>query len=165
MTTATKISASGAPAKSKARRRKRVNLPHQTVLRFGEAERVAVEATRAAMASVRGREVTFSEATRLLITDKVGAAQIEAQAQAIASGAQPGPFELDPSFVEFLVKLQRGLGHCQGSLNSVAKNLAFANKGLGFALTQEQVESALADVHALRAWADSVEHRALFGDP
>lgn len=165
MSKATESAPSAAPVWTKARRQKRVNFPYLTPLRYGEAELDAVEVTRAAMAALRGRPVTFSEAARLLLRDKAGAAKVEAQAMAMSSNLGPlGAAELSPELLQFFNAFQRFLGHCQGSLNSVAKNLAYANKGLSFELTEEQVSEALKDVHALREWVDRREHLFILGE-
>lgn len=168
MTKATKTSTSAATLKSRQRRKKQVNYPYQTPLRYGVAERDAVDATRVAMASVRGvavDEVTFSEAARLLILDKAGAAEIEAKAAVMLEKKKfMVAAELTEADREMFVLFQRFLAHCQGSLNSVAKNFNYARNELKFDLTLEDITSALEDVHWLRNWVDAQEHRVVFGE-
>lgn len=160
-------STSAATSKSRQRRRKQVNYPYQTPLRYGVAERDAVDATRVAVAAVRGvavDEVKFSEAARLLILDKAGAAEIEAKAAVLkANGKLSMPAELTQTDREMFNEFQRFLAHCQGSLNSIAKNINYARHELGFELTLEDVMAALEEVHWLRDWVDGHEHRVVLG--
>src|SRR5699024_9950183 len=122
---------------TKKRRAKRVKLPYQTVLRYGDVEREAIEAVQAALSTVRGRKVPFAEAIRRLIGDRPSVTEIEARAHLMERSDEPvGPVEIPAATLQLLNDLNRKLGHCQGSLNSVAKQMAYANKGYDVTPTQ-----------------------------
>ncbi|MGO3649239.1 hypothetical protein [Agrococcus casei] len=167
MPKATMASTSAATSKSRQRRRKQVNYPYQTPLRYGVAERDAVDATRVAVAAVRGvavDEVKFSEAARLLILDKAGAAEIEAKAAVLKeSGKLSMPAELTKEDREMFAEFQRALAHCQGALSSLAKSENYRRAGFGEGPVLDDVMAALEEVHWLRDWVDGHEHRVVFG--
>ncbi|TLP70475.1 hypothetical protein [Nesterenkonia sphaerica] len=154
-------------ATSKAKRARRdhpVNLEHRKMLRLGDEELAAVEETRRALSVVRGSEVGFSEAVRLLLTDKVGVAKVEAKAKAIvSSGSVLGEREIPQHVIDLLNDIQQRLGYAQGSLNSLSKDLVLVNDKNDGHISQHQLDRAFEDVHALRVWLETFEHKLLLG--
>ncbi|WP_104132311.1 plasmid mobilization relaxosome protein MobC [Cryobacterium sp. M91] len=150
--------ASGATPKRP--RKKAVNFAKRRTLRFSDSEERAVENVRRALAKSSGRDiadVTFSEALRLLITDKIGTAEIEAQALAMERhGVSPGAnlasmsdrlgYELGP--------IRNFLSHISGNVNQIAKRL---NKD--DPVTAAEVSNALEGVAEMKAMPDEIERR------
>lgn len=151
--------ASGATPKRP--RKKAVNFAKRRTLRFSDSEERAVEDVRLALAGTSGRdleEVTFSEALRLLITDKVGAADVEARALAIErSGAASTGWALDAISDRLgyeLGSIRNHVAHIGGNLNQIAKRL-----NSGDPVTAAEVSAALESVAAMRAVPDDIERR------
>lgn len=151
--------------KRRPRRDQPANLTHRVMLRFGDEEMVAVEETRRALSVVRECEVSFAEAVRRLLTDKVGLARIEAQAKVIAAGTSVlRQREIPQNVIELLNDIQQRLGYCQGSLNSLSKELVAVNEKHGTDITQEQLDVAFDDVHTMRQWVSSLENLLVLGN-
>jgi len=144
----------------KRRRKKVVNFAKRRTLRFSEDEERAVEKTRRAIAATSGRdleEVTFSEALRLIITDKVGTAEVEAQALVMErTGESPVSnlanvsdrlgYELGP--------IRNYVAHISGNVNQIAKRLNMADR-----VTAAEVSEALGSVALMKAVPDDIERR------
>lgn len=151
--------ASGATPKRP--RKKAVNFAKRRTLRFSDSEERAVEDVRLALSKASGRdlaEVTFSEALRLLITDKVGAADVEARALAIErSGTASTGWGLDVISNRLgyeLGPIRNHLAHIGGNLNQVAKHL-----NSGDPVTAVEITAALDGVAAMRGVPDDIERR------
>lgn len=152
------------------RRKKRITHPYQHPLRYGDVEREAIETVRSAMSKVRGKQVSVSEAMRLMLVDKVSVADIEARARVMErTGAleRTGPIEIPEEILDLLNQLHARLGQCQGSLNSMSKNLAdaLADDHVVFEATPEQIDAALDEVLQLRMWLAGFERSLLEGRP
>ena len=151
--------ASGATPKRP--RKKAVNFAKRRTLRFSDSEERAVEDVRLALSKASGRglaEITFSEALRLLITDKVGAAEVEAQALAIErSGAASTGWGLDLISDRLgyeLGPIRNHVAHIGGNLNQIAKHL-----NSGDPVTAAEIPAALEGVAAMRGVPDDIERR------
>ncbi|MBN8423119.1 MobC family plasmid mobilization relaxosome protein [Microbacterium esteraromaticum] len=142
-------------------RKKAVNFAKRRTLRFSDDEERAVEDVRRALARSSGRdleEVTFSEALRLLITDKEGAAEVEARALAIE---RRGPETTSWGLADISDRLGYELGpirnhiaHIGGNLNQIAKRL-----NLGYVVTAAELSAALDAVAELRKVPGDIEQR------
>ena len=142
-------------------RKKAVNFAKRRTLRFSDSEERAVEDVRRALARTSERdleEVTFSEALRLLITDKVGAAEVEAKALAIqrsgAASAGWGLHAISDRLGYELGPIRNHVAHIGGNLNQVARQL-----NSGDPVTAADVSAALEGVAAMRALPDDIERR------
>lgn len=148
-------------ATPKRTRKKAVTFAKRRTLRFSDGEERAVEDVRRALAMSSGRdleEVTFSEALRLLITDKVGAAEVEARAIAIERGATTSSdwglnavsdrlgYELGP--------IRNFVSHISGNVNQIAKRLNMKDP-----VTAAEVSAALEAVAVMKALPDDIERR------
>lgn len=147
-------------AMPKRTRKKAVNFAKRRTLRFSDSEERAVENVRRALARSSGRDiadVTFSEALRLLITNKIGTAEIEAQALVMErNGVSPGPnlgsmsdrlgYELGP--------IRNFLSHISGNVNQIAKRLNMNDQ-----VTADEVSNALEGVAEMKAMPDEIERR------
>jgi hypothetical protein len=144
----------------KRRRKKAVNFSKRRTLRFSEDEERAVEKTRKALATTSGRdleEVTFSEALRLLITDKIGTAEVEAQALVMErTGASPVAdlAGLSEKLGYELGAIRNFVAHISGNLNQIAKRL-----NTGDPATSAEVSDALQGVADMRAAPNDIERR------
>lgn len=151
--------ASEAPPKRS--RKKAVNFAKRRTLRFSDVEERHVEDMRRALAKSSGRdleEVTFSEALRLLITDKPGVVEVEAKALAIERGATTSSdwglnavsdrlgYELGP--------IRNLVSHVSGNLNQMAKRLNMKDP-----VTAAEVSAALEAVAVMKALPDDIERR------
>lgn len=142
-------------------RKKVVNFAKRRTLRFSDDEERAVEDVRRALAKSSGRdleEVTFSEALRLLITDREGAAEVEARALAIE---RSGPNATDWGLADISDRLGYELGPIRnhiarigGNINQIAKRL-----NMGDSVNSAEVSAALRTVAELRDVPDSIEKR------
>lgn len=142
-------------------RKKAVNFAKRRTLRFSDDEERAVGDVRRALAKSSGRdleEVTFSEALRLLITDREGAAEVEARALAIE---RSGPNATDWGLADISDRLGYELGPIRnhiarigGNLNQIAKRLNMSDS-----VTSAEVSAALRTVAELRDVPDSIEKR------
>ncbi|KGJ71838.1 hypothetical protein GY21_19490 [Cryobacterium roopkundense] len=144
----------------KRTRKKAVNFAKRRTLRFSESEERAVENVRRALAKSSGRDITdvsFSEALRLLITHKLGTAEIEAQALVMErSGLSPGVnlasisdrlgYELGP--------IRNLVSHISGNLNQISKRL-----NIGDPVTAAELSAALEGVADMTALPDEIERR------
>jgi hypothetical protein len=151
--------ASGATPKRP--RKKAVYFAKRRTLRFSDSEERAVEDVRRALARTSGRglaQVTFSEALRLLITDKVGAADVEARALAIErSGTASTGWGLDMISDRLgyeLGPIRNQVARIGGNLNQVARQL-----NSGDPVTAAEISAALEGVAAMRAVPDDIERR------
>ncbi|AVL96160.1 plasmid mobilization relaxosome protein MobC [Microbacterium sp. UMB0228] len=142
-------------------RKRVVNFAKRRTLRFSDDEERAVDDVRRALAKSSGRdleEVSFSEALRLLITDREGAAEVEARALAIE---RQGPNVTDWGLADISDRLGYELGpirnhiaHIGGNLNQIAKRL-----NIGDPVTAGEVSEALLTVAELRDVPDDIEKR------
>lgn len=142
-------------------RKKVVNFATRRTLRFSDDEERAVEDVRRALATSSGRdleEVTFSEALRLLITDKEGAAEVEARALAIERGGPDatawGLADISDRLGYELGPIRNEIARIGGNLNQIAKRL-----NIGDAVTAAEVSAALRSVAELRDLPDLLEKR------
>jgi len=148
-------------ATPKRARKKTVNFAKRRTLRFSDSEERAVADVLQALAKSSGRdleEVTFSEALRLLITDKSGVAEIEAKALAIqrsgAASAGWGLHAISDRLGYELGPLRNQVAHVGGNLNQIAKKL-----NTGDAVMAAEISEALEGVAAMRAMPDEIERR------
>lgn len=142
-------------------RKKVVNFAKRRTLRFSDDEERAVEDVRRALAASSRREleeVTFSEALRLLITDKEGVAEIEARAQAIAGGTPDASAwslaDISDRLGYELGPMRNHIAHIGGNLNQVVKRL-----NRGDQVTSAELSVALDAVASLRDVPDDIEKR------
>jgi len=144
----------------KRRRKKAVNFAKRRTLRFSEDEERAVEKTRQAIAATSGRdleEVTFSEALRLLITNKIGTAEVEAQALVMErNGAAPsvGFANISDRLGYELGPIRNYVAHISGNVNQIARRL-----NLGDPVTAAELSAALDGVAIMKAVPDDIERR------
>ncbi|SDS55467.1 hypothetical protein [Microterricola viridarii] len=148
-------------ATPKRPRKKAVNFAKRRTLRFSDDEERAVEDVRRALAETSGRDldaVTFSEALRLLITDKLGAADVESRALAIErSGTAStgwGLHAISDRLGYELGPIRNHAAHLSGNLNQISKRL-----NMGDPVIAAEISAALEGVAALRAVPDDIEHR------
>lgn len=148
-------------ATPKRPRKKTVNFAKRRTLRFSDSEERAVEDVRLALATTSGRDlddVTFSEALRLLITDKAGAAEVEAQALAIqhsgTASTDWGLHAISERLGDALVPIRNHVAHIGGNLNQIAKRL-----NTGEPVSAAEVSAALEGVAGMRAVPDDIERR------
>ena len=151
--------ASGATPKRS--RKKAVHFAKRRTLRFSESEERAVDDLRRALAKSSGRdleEVTFSEALRLLITDKVRTAEVEAMALAIEHSGQAsadwGLHAISDRLGYELGPLRNLVSHVSGNVNQIAKKL-----NMGDPVTAFEVSEALKGVADMKALPDEFERR------
>jgi hypothetical protein len=142
-------------------RKKAVHFAKRRTLRFSDSEEGAVEDVRLALAKTSGRdleEVTFSEALRLLITDKVGTAEVEARALAIErSGGASSDWGLNAISDRLgyeLGPIRNYVAHIGGNLNQIAKHLNSHDP-----ITESKIFAAVDAVAAMRAVPDDIERR------
>lgn len=142
-------------------RKKVVNFAKRRTLRFSDDEERAVDDVRRALATSSGRdleEVTFSEALRLLITDKEAVADVEARALAIKhsgpDAASWGLADISDRLGYELGPIRNHIAHIGGNLNQIAKRL-----NMGDPVTSNQISSALQAVAELRGVPDDIEAR------
>ena len=147
-------------ATPKRTRKKVVNFAKRRTLRFSDSEERAVENVRRALAKSSGRdlaEVTFSQALRLLITNKVGTAEIEAQALVMERhGVSPGSSlaSMSDRLGHELGPIRNFLSHISGNVNQIAKRLNMNDQ-----VTAAEVSNALEGVAAMKAMPDEIERR------
>lgn len=148
-------------AKPRRPRKKAVNFAKRRTLRFSDDEERAVEDVRRALAASSGRdleEVTFSEALRLLITDKEGAAQVEARALAIERRSPEsmtwGLADISDRLGYELGPIRNHIAHIGGNLNQIAKRV-----NTGDPVTAAELTRALQAVAELRQVPDDIERR------
>lgn len=145
-------------------RKKAVHFAKRCTLRFSDDEERAVDDVRRALAKSSGRdleEVSFSEALRLLITDREAAAEVEARALVIERTA---PDTTAWSLAEISDRLGYELGpirnhiaHIGGNLNQIAKRL-----NSGDHVTRSELVRALQTVAELRDIPDDIEKRIAY---
>lgn len=154
-------------APSKRARKKAVNFASRRTLRFSEGEERAVDDVRRALSKTSGRdlgEVSFSEALRLLITDKAAAAEVEAMALAIErSGSEVPSSNGRPGFIndelgKVLGELRNHAAHVGGNVNQITKKLN-SNDDVSAA----EIRAALSGAASLRALAEDAEQRLWSG--
>lgn len=145
-------------------RKKTVNFAKRRTLRFSDDEERAVEEVRRALAKSLRRdleEVSFSEALRLLITDKISAGEIEARALAIErSGPDAiswGLADISDRVGDELGPIRNHIAHIGGNLNQIAKRL-----NMGDPVTSGEVSDALHAVAELRTVPDDIEKRIAY---
>lgn len=148
-------------ATPRRRRKKAVNYAKRRTLRFSDDEERAVEDVRRALAKSSRRdlkEVTFSEALRLLITDKPAVAEVEAMALAIEHGTADdsnwGLFAVSDRLGYELAWIRNHVAHIGGNLNQIAKRL-----NMGDRVTSKEVSAALDAVAEMKALPDHFERR------
>lgn len=145
-------------------RKKVVNFAKRRTLRFSDDEERAVDDVRRALAKSSGRdleEVTFSEALRLLITDKEGAADVEARALVIERSAPDatswGLADISDRLGYELGPIRNHIARIGGNLNQIAKRL-----NIGDRVTRDELSQALEAVAELRQVPDDIERRIAF---
>ncbi|WP_124769130.1 MULTISPECIES: plasmid mobilization relaxosome protein MobC [unclassified Plantibacter] len=148
-------------ATPKRSRKKAVNFTKRRTLRFTDSEERAVDDVRRALATSSGRdleEVSFSEALRLLITDKEATAEVEARALAIErAGPDTSRWTLDwvsDRLGYELSPIRNHVAHIGGNLNQIAKRL-----NMGDPVNATQIAEALEGVADMRAVPDDIERR------
>lgn len=148
-------------ASPKRPRKKAVHFAKRRTLRFSDGEERAVDDVRRALAKSSGRdleEVTFSEALRLLITDKVGAAEVEAKALAIersgTASADWGLFAISDRLGYELGPIRNQVARIGGNVNQIAKKL-----NAGASVAPAEITAALEGVAEMRAIPDDIERR------
>lgn len=148
-------------ATPKRPRKKTVTFAKRRTLRFSDDEERVVEDRRRALAQSRGRdleEVSFSEALRWLITDKVGVAEVEARALAIErSGTASTDWGLEAVSERLgyeLGAIRNYVAHIGGNVNQIAKRL-----NMGDPVTAAEVTEALAAVAEMKEIPDDIERR------
>lgn len=142
-------------------RKKAVNFAKRRTLRFSEDEERAVEDVRRALATSSGRdleEVTFSEALRLLITDKPAVEDVEARALTIernaTSSSSWGLDAISDRLGYELGPMRNHIARIGGNLNQIAKRI-----NSGDLVSRSELSNALQAVAELRAVPDDIEHR------
>lgn len=144
-------------------RKKPVNFSKRRTLRFGDDEERAVDDVRRALAKSSGRdleEVSFSEALRILILDKEGAAEVEARALAIERNHDVTAWplaEISDRVGYELGPIRNHIAHIGGNLNQIAKRL-----NMGDAVSAAQLSDALQAVASLRDVPEDIERRLAF---
>lgn len=142
-------------------RKKAVNFAKRRTLRFSDDEERAVDDVRRALAKSSGRnlgEVTFSEALRLLIVDKEGAAEVEARALAIERNGPDatawGLADISDRLGYELGPIRNEIARIGGNLNQIAKRL-----NMGDAVRPVELSAALRAVAELHDVPDDIERR------
>lgn len=143
------------------RRKKTVHYAKRRTLRFSADEERAVEDVRRALAKSSGRdldEVTFSEALRLLITDKPAATDVEARAIVLERNVDAAPewglFAMSDRLGYELGPIRNYIAHVGANVNQIAKRL-----NMGDPVAASDVAAALNAVAALRTVPDDIERR------
>jgi len=148
-------------ATPRRRRKKAVNYAKRRTLRFSDDEERAVDDVRRALAKSSRRdleEVTFSEALRLLITDKPAVEDVEARAlliernEGVASSwdlagiSDRLGYELGP--------IRLHISRIGGNVNQIAKRLNGRDT-----VARAEVSEALQAVASLKTVPDDIERR------
>ena len=148
-------------ATPKRSRKKAVTYAKRRTLRFSDDEERVVDDVRRALAKSSGRDVedvTFSEALRLIITDKPAIAEVEAKALAIErSGGAAGDWDLwaiSDRLAWELAPIGNHLAHIGGNLSQIAKRL-----DMNDAVTAAEVSEALEGVATMKAIPAEIEKR------
>jgi hypothetical protein len=148
-------------AAPKRSRKKAVNFAKRRTLRFSDGEERAVDDVRRALAQSSGRdleEVTFSEALRLLITDKPGVAEVEAKALAIersgTASASWGLFAISDRLGYELGPIRNHVAHIGGNVNQIAKRL-----NMGDPVRAAEITAALESIAEMRSVPEDIERR------
>jgi uncharacterized membrane protein YkoI len=148
-------------ATQKRSRKKAVNYAKRRTLRFSDDEERVVEDVRRALAKSSGRDVegvTFSEALRLIITDKPAVAEVEAKALAIerSGGAADdwGLWAISDRLAYELAPMRNHVAHIGGNLNQIAKRLNVDDE-----VTAAEIADALEGVATMKAIPEEIEKR------
>jgi uncharacterized membrane protein YkoI len=148
-------------ATPKRSRKKAVNYAKRRTLRFSDDEERVVDDLRRALAKSSGRDiedVTFSEALRLIVTDKPAVAEVEAKALAIErSGGETSSWGL----YDISDRLGYELGPFRLHVARMDANLTrIVNRPEGdVTATEAELAEALEAVSVLRALPDELERR------
>lgn len=148
-------------AMPKRPRKKTVTYAKRRTLRFSDGEERAVDDVRRALAKSTGRdlkEVSFSEALRLLITDKPAVTDVEAKALAIErSGTDLSDWGLSGVSERLgyeLGAISNYVAHISGNLNLISKRLNMGNPVMA-----AEISEALEGVAEMRTMPDDIERR------
>lgn len=147
-------------ATPKRSRKKAVTYAKRRTLRFSDDEERAVDDVRRALAKSSGRDVedvTFSEALRLIITDKPAVADVEAKALAMErSGAQSSwdLYNISDRLGYELGPIRNHIARIGGDLNQIAKRLNMDDD-----VTAAEISEALEGISTMKAIPDEIERR------
>jgi hypothetical protein len=142
-------------------RKKAVHFANRHTLRFSDDEERAVEDVRRALAKSSGRDledVSFSEALRLLITDKPAVEDVEARALVIERNAVHSASwslaDVSDRLGYELAPFSNHIARIGGNLNQVAKRV-----NRGDAVLRDELLEALRSVSELRDVPIDIERR------
>ncbi|NEN04653.1 MobC family plasmid mobilization relaxosome protein [Diaminobutyricibacter tongyongensis] len=148
-------------ATPKRSRKKAVNFAKRRTLRFSDGEERVVDDVRRALAKSSGRDVedvSFSEALRLIITNKPAVADVEAKALAIersgTASADWGLYAISDRLAWELGYFRIHVARIGGNLNQIAKRL-----NMGDPATAAEISEALEGVADMRVLPDEIERR------
>lgn len=142
-------------------RRKKTTFGERRSIRFSEEEERSVQDLREAIAVRSGRafkDVSFSEAVRLLVRDKKSAAEIEARALAIQRGSGNasdwGLWAISERLGYEIAPMRSHIARIGGDLNRIASRLATEET-----VPYEDFAAAMRAVAELRNVPDDIERR------
>jgi hypothetical protein len=148
-------------ATSRRSRKKVVNYAKRRTLRFSDDEERVVDEVRRALAKSSGRDVenvSFSEALRLIITDKPAVADVEAKALAIERTGPAaddwGVWAISERLAWEISPFKNHVAHIGGNLNQIAKRLNMEDE-----VTAAEISEALETVATMKAIPDEIERR------
>lgn len=143
-----------ASSSAKYRRPKPVNFGKRRTLRLGEAEESAVEALRRRLVKARGRNVGFSEAHRLLLTENEKSARLLAGQPEEWTSTKT--IELPAELNETLRDCWNALVHSRGSFYGILRKVNGVDDGL---FTRDEARAAFEAIEESKATVARMEER------